>query len=46
MANHRTYYKTKTPHLSRGKVGQWIKAMLSMKDTITEIYQKQKEMFI
>lgn len=40
MANHRTYYKTKTPHLSHGKAGQWIKVMLSMKDTLTEIDQK------
>ena len=40
MANHITYYKIKTPHSSRGKAGQWIKAMLSMKDTLTEIDQK------
>lgn len=39
-ANHRTYYKTKTPHSSHGKAGQWIKVMLSMKDTLTEIDQK------
>lgn len=40
MANHITYYKIKTLHSSRGKAGQWIKAMLSMKDTLTEIDQK------